>query len=328
MRPVASPDRCDAWADDLASIYQAPVSPAARLASFNFAKLMHMHTVSCGGPTQPWSFSVQMVGNNKTILTACIDGSCFDSIRFLEQYVKEGEFQIDFAPELFFDPKSIRHKIFVGLQYKSNNVALHLQKIASKGVDKWTECTIDEKHSNIEHEMFALPKGHYAHHDPIPLDLKQCSGWHRSGHPCSNRAARLAIGFMDAFTDSDSRLHHDTYNYEDSAGDQMRILHTSVDDVAGNLQTVYVWPEFLSKGSGTFEANTKSNLRHAVMQWLMRSKLPWCPRDFKLHFQSQHSGKCDFIHVAITGDHEVRVMGATYNDHSWFWTGHMGCMGT
>jgi len=47
-----------------------------------------------------------MVGKQKTILAACIDAICFDSINFLAEYVKgQGEFEIDFAPAFVFRSK-------------------------------------------------------------------------------------------------------------------------------------------------------------------------------------------------------------------------------
>jgi len=319
LRPVAELDKCDAWANNLASRYKAPVEKNAELASFNLAVLIHLRTVTAC--EHEWIFSTQIVGEQKTILTACIDALCFDSIHFLEEYVTgEGEFTIDLAPAFAFDEEYIQHKITVELHYdKQSKTSLQIKNIASKQLQKnddtWTECTLTEKDSKIEGEQLELVKKrrYDKSADHTPTDLKQCSGWYKSEHPCSDRATMLATGFMDAFMDSDSRLHHDTYNYEDSDGDQMRILRTSVDDVA----LVEVWPEFNNR-NGPFQYEKKGNLRHAVMQWIMRSKLPWCPKDFKLHVPRQRSEKeCDFIHVAINGDHEVEVTGATYNGHEW-----------
>jgi len=307
-------DRCDAWANNLASRYEAPVEKNAELASWNLAVLIDSRTVTACGIK--WTFSTTIVGEQKTILNACIDAACFDSIGFLEEYVTgEGEFTIHLAPTLVFDEEYIQHKITVELHYEQQSKAfLQIKNIASKQ-SHWSECPLTEEDSKIEREL--VEKNEFDKSaDHTPTELKQCSGWHTSEHPCSDKATMLATGFLGEFMDSDSRadakLYDETYKYEDSAGDKMRILHTSVDNVA----LVEVWPEFYNNKK-PFQYAQGGNLRYAVMQWIMRSKLPWCPKDFKLHVPRQRGPECDFINVAINGGHEVKVTGAIYNGHEW-----------
>jgi len=314
---ITSLDTCDVWAANLASRYAAPPQTNIPLASFNLAMLLAGRSISCleGGKEDKWTFAMQMVSEEKTVMTACIDAICFDSVSFLEEYVTgEGPFEIQLAPSLFFDTKFIRYKIFGELSFRSK-VSLQIKNIARKRLQandgSWEDCLVVAKDSNIEHPKLEWNQRVYKNDDRTPGMLNQCTGWYDSAHPCASKAETWATSFMKAFKDDHSRLQDDTYNFDDSNGGWMRIIRTSVQDPS----PWWIWFEFLGN-TGPHEANPRSRLLDAVMQWVLRSHIPWCSHDFKLHLQSQDGKTCNFLHIASNSG-ETGISGATYNGHFW-----------